>query len=507
MASPTTAPAPISVPSERVAHGGETRRLRSVLARPWACALALALPLALAYLIVSPPAADLSAAIYRSDLFARVGFTLRDNGWYAVHGHYLLGYSLLSPALGALLGVRVLLAISAVASAVLFGLIAERAFGLVAGRAAALVFALGICVELLSGRVPYDLGVAIGLGAVLAAICKRPALALVLALLTSATSPVAGAFLALVFFAWGLSVWSERFTRNAGRSGAPAGPAEIAPSAVTTGARPAPARRAWSWPFALTIAALAPIAALTLAFPEGGYEPFAPSSFWPAFAAVAAIALLVPRGPLSTRAHRAVRVGALLYALALAGSFVIASPMGGNAARLGPELAPALLTGLLWSRRRLALCVLAPVLLYWQVNTPIGDLSLVAGQASAEPSYYTPLVSELDRLRHGARTIIEIPLTATHAEAAYVAGHDNIALARGWDRQLDTRYAALFYRPGVTAAAYRAWLAENRVLYVALPDARLDYAGQAEGTLVARGLPYLQEIWRSPHWRLFRVMG
>ncbi len=181
--------------------------------------------------------------------------------------------------------------------------------------------------------------------------------------------------------------------------------------------------------------------------------------------------------------------------------------MGGNAARLGPELAPALLVGVLWNDRRLVLGLLAPVLLYWQLNTPIGDLSLVAGQASAEPSYYAPLVSELGRLRHGARTIIEIPLTATHAEAAYVAGHDHIALARGWDRQLDTRYAALFYRPGLTASAYRAWLAENRVLYVALPDARLDYAGKAEGALVAHGLPYLREVWRSRDWRLFRVMG
>ncbi len=77
-----------------------------------------------------PPAADLAAATYRSDLFARVGFALRDNGWYAIHGHYLPGYSLLSPELGALLGVRVPLALSALAASVLFGLIAERAFGL-----------------------------------------------------------------------------------------------------------------------------------------------------------------------------------------------------------------------------------------------------------------------------------------------------------------------------------------------------------------------------------------
>ncbi len=88
-----------------------------------------------------------------------------------------------------------------------------------------------------------------------------------------------------------------------------------------------------------------------------------------------------------------------------------------------------------------------------------------------------------------------------------MAGHDHVSLARGWERQLDTRYAALFYGPAaLTAPAYRAWLAENRVVYVALPDARLDYAGRAEGALVARGLPYLREVWRSPHWRLFRVI-
>ena len=481
MATPTTAPAPIRPAPEALLSSGRARAPRRWFVRPWAWALALAVPLALAYLIVAPPAADLSAAIYRSDLFARVGYTLRDNGWYAVHGHYLLGYSLLSPALGALLGVRVLLVISTLTSTVLFGLIAERSFGLAAGRAAALVFALGACAELLSGRVPYDLGMAIGLGAVLAVMRGRPRLALMLTLVTSVASPVAGAFLALVFLAWGLSLWSERFAHEAGRP--------------------------WAWPFALTVAALAPIATLSLAFPEGGYEPFAPSSFWPAFAAVVAIAVVAPRGPLSARAHRTVRVGAILYALALAASFAIASPIGGNVARLGPEVAPALLVGVLWNDRRLVLGLLAPVLLYWQLNTPIGDLSLVAGQASAEPSYYAPLVSELGRLRHGARTIIEIPLTGTHAEAAYVAGHDHIALARGWDRQLDTRYAALFYRPGLTASAYRAWLAENQVLYVALPDTRLDYAGQAEGALVARGLPYLREIWRSRHWRLFRVMG
>jgi hypothetical protein len=463
--------APATISAAQLGPVAGAARKPRPLERPWTLALALAIPLTIVYLLWMPPAADLSAAIYRSDLFARVGFTLRDHGWYAVHGHYLLGYSLLSPALGALLGVRVLLACSALASSVLFGLITERAFGLAAGRAAACVFALGICAELLSGRVPYDLGFAIGLGAVLALMRGRLALALLLTVLTSVASPVAGAFLALAFLARALA-WKPRVEG-----------------------------------LALTVAALAPVLVLSLAFPEGGYEPFAPSSFWPALGGVVLIALLLPQGPLSPRTRRVVRVAAALYALALIGSFAIATPVGGNAARLGPSLAAPLLTGVLWDRRRGVLCLLSPVLLYWQLNTPIGDLSLIAGQRSANASYYAPLLSELRHLRHDTPTIVEVPLTATHAEAAYVAGHDHVSLARGWDRQLDTRYAALFYRPTLTAAAYRAWLAENRVLYVALPDARLDYAAKGEGALVARGLPYLREVWRSQHWRLYRVLG
>jgi hypothetical protein len=468
-------------PREPVASPGKSSPLRATLGRPWALALALAVGLAIGYLIWMPPAADLAAATYRSDLFARVGYTLRDNGWYAAHGHYLLGYSLLSPALGTLVGVRVLMVLSVLAACALFGLIAERAFGLRAGRAAALVFAFGLCVELLSGRVPYDLGLAIGLGSVLASMSERRAGALVLALLTSAASPVAGAFLALVYLAWGIALWSSR-SRSAEREPLPA------------------------WPAILTLAALTPIAVLTIAFPEGGYEPFAGGAFWPALAGVVLIALLIPRGPLNAGVHRTVRIGAGLYALAMVASFVIHTPMGGNAARLGPELAPALLTGVLWARRRLALAALAPALVFWQVNTPVGDLSEIYGQESVHASYYTPLLGELQRLRGGAPTIVEVPLTAAHWEAAYLAGHDGVKLARGWERQLDTRYGALFYRPTLSAAAYRAWLTENRVVYVALPDALPDYAAETEVALIERGVPYLHEVWRSRHWRLFRVI-
>ncbi len=508
----------MSAKTRKAASGSQAG---AVAGRPWAVALMVAIPLALAYLIVAPPAADLAAAMYRSDLFARAGFTTWDTGWYAAHGHYLPGYSLLSPALGALLGVRLLLACSAVAASVIFGLIANRAFGTRAACVSAAWFSLGVCIGLLSGRVPFDLGLALGLGAVLASIDGRLVAALVLAGLTSVASPVAGAFLALAALAGAVGCVltkrgdsRARARRKANSARARESPLKenntTHPPTVATGRMAATldehARRC----LGVAVAALAPILLLTLAYPEGGYEPFAPSAFWPALVGVALIALLYPQGPLSPRRRSAVRAGATLYALALIAAFAIHTPMGGNAARLGPLLAGPLLAGVLWDERRALLLLLAPILLYWQLVTPIRDHSSIASDPSVHASYYAPLLEELARLgseRSGERAIVEVPLTKAHWEAAYLAGHDMVELARGWERQLDTRYASLFYRPTLTPSAYRAWLSENRVRYVALPDAPLDKAGRLEGALIARGVPYLRELWRSQHWRLYRFMG
>ncbi len=440
-----------------------------------ALALAVAVPLALAYLILAPPAGDLAAATYRSDLFARVGFTTWDTGWYAAHGYWLPGYSLLSPALGALLGVRVLLALSAIAASALFALIAERVFGTTAARLAAAWFALGFCVGMLSGRVPYDLGFAIGLASVLALLRGMLPLALGLAVLTSIASPVAGAFLGLAGLAIAIAELPRGEHSHRG--------------------------------LALCAAALIPVLVLGIAYPDGGYEPFAASAFWPALAGVLAISLLLPQGPLTPRGRRVLRLGTVLYALALIGAYVLRTPVGGNAARLGPLIAAPLLAGVLWEKHRALLLALAPVLLYWQLATPIRDYSSIAGDPSVNASYYAPVLAELRKLRDGRRTIVEVPMTAAHWESAYLPGHDGIELARGWERQLDTRYAAIFYRKTLSASAYRAWLLENRVVYVALADARLDQAGRLEGALVAHGLPYLRELWHSAHWRLYRVVS
>jgi hypothetical protein len=492
---------PAAAERPRGATTGSPPRAGALLARPWVTALAVAIPLAVVYLAVEPPSGDLAAATYRSDLLARVGLTLWDNGWYG--GHYLPGYSLLAPALGALVGNRLLLALCTVAAAGLFGLIAQRTFSAGGARLAAGSFALGASVTMLSGRVAFSLGLAVGLLAVFALLHGRTSAAVALAVLTSLASPVAGSFLALAGLACALAGSTRRG-------------------------------------LALAAAALVPILLLTLAFPEGGWEPFAPSDFWPNLAGVLLIALLAETGMLaetgirakgacppasvkgecppasaprvgddglSPRAGRTLTWGAWLYAVALVGAFALHTPVGSNAARLGALFAAPLVAGVLWEHHRLALLLLAPVLLYWQLETPLNDVSELVGDPSVNASYYAPLLGELQERSGGTPLRVEVPMVGTHWESVHLPERDSILLARGWERQLDTRYAALFYAPALTATAYRAWLYENAVSYVALPDVRLDFAGVAEGRLIARGLPYLREVWRSAHWRLYAVQG
>ena len=426
--------------------------------------------LAVVYLILAPASPDLAAADYRSSLFSSVGFTLWDNSWYG--GHHLLAYSVLAPGLGALIGTQPLAAISMVLATALFARLIDGHFPSGATRIAGVWLALGASVALLSSRVPFDLGLAIGFGAALAAQRERLRWALVLAVLCALASPVAGAFLALAFLAWAV-----------------AGPAR-------------------AWPLGLTVAALAPIAVLAFAFPEGGSQPFVASAFYPALAGVLVVGALIPSE------QRTLRIGAGLYAVALIGSYLVPTAVGGNADRLGAlvagPLAACVLAGAARGRaRRRVLIVLAPFLFYWQANAPVADFASTVSNASVNGSFYTPLLGELHRLGigYGARPArIEVVATADHWEARFVAPH--VMLARGWERQLDAYRNSLFYEESkpLTDARYRAWLAENAISYVALPDAPLDYSAQAEARLL-RGTPpaYLREVWRSTHWRLFAV--
>jgi len=432
--------------------------------------------LGLAYVILAPPSSDLAAASYRSNLFARVGFTLWDTSWYG--GHHLPAYSLLAPALGALVGPQLLAALSMTLATALFAALIDGLFTVWDTRIAAVWFALGASVSLLSNRVPFDLGLAIGLGALLLARRRRPGLALALTVLASLASPVDGAFLALAFLAWTLV---------------------------------GPDRRAHAM---LMIAALAPVGLLAFAFPEGGSQPFVASAFYPALAGVLAIAAL------TAREERLLRTGAVLYALALTGSYLLSTAVGANSDRLGalvgaPVAALVLLGGSSIGRRPRLLLAAAPLLFYWQANAPVSDFAAAVSDPAVHASYYSPLLDELGALGVGygdppirPARIEAVPIT-DHWEARWLAPH--VMLARGWERQLDQYRNGVFYNEStpLTPARYREWLYQQAVSYVALPDAVLDYSALAEARLIRRagGLDYLREVWRSTHWRLFTVIG
>jgi hypothetical protein len=311
--------------------------------------------------------------------------------------------------------------------------------------------------------VPFTLGVALALGALLAAQRGRRTTALALAGVTALASPVAAAFVALAGVAW---------TVGAGRR----------------------------LGLALAAAALAPVALLMAIFPEGGTEPFGASAFWPALAVLAALAAALPSQ------QRVLRAGAVLYALAVVACFAVPTAVGGNVTRLAALAAGPVVACVWGTRRPLVLAAVAVPLVYWQAMPPIRDLAVAAGDPSTRASYYARLIDRLGREPGSDGPLrVEVPFTRAHWEAAHLAEH--VAIARGWERQLDRQRNGLFYDGDLTPARYTAWLHDNAIAFVALPDVALDDSGRAEAALVRAGLPALREVWRDPHWRLFHVAG
>ena len=101
--------------------------------------------------------------------------------------------------------------------------------------------------------------------------------------------------------------------------------------------------RAGAW---LAAGAAAPILLLALLFPSTGYEPFAFSAFLPVPVFALVCAAVLPRR------ERALRIGAVLYAIAATATVLIHSPMGGNVARLGTLFAGPLMACVLLGRAR-----------------------------------------------------------------------------------------------------------------------------------------------------------
>jgi hypothetical protein len=136
----------------------------------------------------------------------------------------------------------------------------------------------------------------------------------------------------------------------------------------------------------------------------------------------------------------------------------------------------------------------------------VRETRAVAGNESTTAAYYRPLERFLAGVAGPpAQPVrVEVPLTRSHWEAALLA--PSVSLARGWEKQLDSRYDQVLLTPGLTAAAYDGWLHQQAVAYVALPDTPLDPSSAQEGRLIAAGLPYLRLAFASRHWRVYRVL-
>lgn len=462
-------------------------RSRTALLASWLSpALLLAGVLVAGWLLVDPRSPDLAAQSYRETLFARYGFTLWDDNWYA--GHHLPGYSLLFGWLALTLGMRVVGALAVLVSTLAFERIATSVYGARA-RWGAVCFAIAAAGDVWIGRLTFALGVSFAMLAVLAAVRGRNRLAAGLSAVCAATSPVAGLLLALAGISWGLAAGTAP-----GRRGH--GPRGLTASALAALRLPSV--------LSLALPALIVVLPLQVLFPEGGWEPFALSSILANVAVVLAFLYALPQR------ERLLRVGGLVYLAAVLVS-IVPAPVGSNIDRYAVLLAGPLLVcalareGLESNGRPVALTVAAVAgIMIWTGWGPVRESAGVSGDPSTEAVYYAPLERFLDA--HGGKLVrVEVPFTHSHWEAALLA--PDHPLARGWERQLDTKYDPLFFGGMLTPARYARWLHEDAVSYVALPDVRLDGSSDREAALIRHGQGFMREVLHTRHWRVFAVLG
>ena len=140
-------------------------------------------------------------------------------------------------------------------------------------------------------------------------------------------------------------------------------------------------------------------------------------------------------------------------------AFELITPVGTNAARLGPLIAGPLAALYWWPRHKAWLAAAALPLLWFQWQAPIRDVRTSAGDPSVSAAYYQPLLSFLSR-QSGPPFRVEIPFTRFHWEAYQVA--PRFPLARGWERQLDIKYNQLFYGEPLDAGHLRRLAAPAR---------------------------------------------
>src|SRR5919204_1596796 len=154
----------------------------------WLPAVALSVAFTTVVLLWDPHVRDLAAQTFRTELFEHGGFSIWNGSWYG--GHYTLTYSVLLPPAAALIGTRMVGALSVVLSAYLFDRLVRERWGEDA-HWATLWFGVGAVSLLVSGQLTFAMGVAFGLLALRCLQRRRSSQAFLAALGCALASPVA----------------------------------------------------------------------------------------------------------------------------------------------------------------------------------------------------------------------------------------------------------------------------------------------------------------------------
>ncbi|MEU1017684.1 MULTISPECIES: MFS transporter [unclassified Streptomyces] len=416
---------------------------------------------------------DLAAQDAWAEFVGRHPDSAYNLAWYG--GMHPVSYSVISPYLMSVLGVRTTMMIAGTLSATLLTLILVRSRAVKQPLWPALAGLFALFCNAVSGRVTYGLGQMFALMAVAAVFCwphrwryKRWAKALVaapFAALATMGSPVAGLFVGLVAVALFLS---KRY-----------------PGAYALGVAPAVVVGLSAW-----------------LFPFSGTQPM---SFWSAslpllFAGL--VYFLVPKQ------WKTVRITTAVYAAFVLGVWIISSQIGSNITRLAMSFAGVVLIAALpytvpKSRKWYAV-VLAFVGFTGWVGFKAGDdVVHTRPVLSWTRDLATPLIKELQE--HGAeRGRVEVVPARSHREASAFAPY--FQLARGWNRQADMERNPIFYDDTLNSANYHDWLKRWAVHYVVLPKGEPDGdGGKRETQLISDGLPYLKQVWGNSDWRLYKV--
>ena len=423
---------------------------------------------------------DHPAQAFRVTLFEQHGFTAWNTQWYA--GHHTPGYGVLYPAVASVLGEAAVAIAATVASVAIFDVLMR---GLVQRRAATAAFAVMMLINLWEGRLPFAVGVAFGLAALALAGRGRWWPAGLAAVLSSLGSPLAGAFVALVAASWAVAATDPK-------------------RPVTVVRHPA------SW---LAVVAVVPVIALAVLYPQGGFMPF----LWQHFVltvlgAAGAIALGMGSSSDPSRIGgwrsgdwsssdmtRRVAMASAAFTIAAAVLFFfLETPVGGNLARLAVLAGPALIA-IIGTRWGVALGV---GLMLWHA-TPLLGIPAAIDDPARDAAYHQPLIEAIEDRVGESPTRLEIPFTERHWETAHVA--PSVALARGWERQLDHRFNSVILSEDLTEEDYLEWLRETAVQLVAIPDIDLEPESDRQAEIV-RTSGELSMVWSNDNWELFEVL-